>query len=115
MVEAVGDARPDQRVRRERAPTEQQIVQVEHRERPLACAVGAEGLGERVSMLGAPGEALCDYLTERPLRVDRAGVDVEHRLRAREAPRGGCVTLLLAHEVEQVGSVGSIEDAEPGG
>src|SRR3981081_3935112 len=80
----------------------------------IVCPVCAESLGERISMLGAPGEPLSDYFSERPLRVDRAGVDVEHRLRAREAPRAGRLTLLLADGVEQVGSVSGVEDAEAG-
>ncbi len=86
VVERVGDARPDHLVARERAPVEQQVVEIDHAQRALARAVGAEDLRERLAMLGAPREGLGEHLLQRRLRVDRARVDVEHRLRAREAP-----------------------------
>ena len=114
VVESVSHAWPDHLVGRERAPVQEQVVEIEKTERALAHRVGAEGLRERVAMLGAPRKRLRQHLRQRRLGVDRARVDVEHRLRAREAPAARGVTLLLAHEVEQVGRVARVEDPEAG-
>ena len=63
----------------------------------------------------APREGLGQQLAQRALGVDRARVDVQQRRLAREAPAGLADTRLLAHEVEQVGGVAGVEDAEAGG
>ena len=63
-------------------------------------------------MLGAPGKRLGQDVGERDLGVDRPRVDLEHRLRPREPPPAGRVTLLLADEIDQVDGVGRVEDAE---
>ena len=54
--------------------------------RARACApVGAEERRDRLAVLLAPREGLVEHLRQRPLRVDRARVDVEQRRLAREA------------------------------
>ena len=54
VLEAVAHRRSDDLIARERAPVEQQIVEVEHAQGTLARAVGAEARGERLAVLGAP-------------------------------------------------------------
>jgi hypothetical protein len=114
VVERIGDARPEHLVAGERAPIQQQIVEVDHAERALARPIGAKDLGERPAMLSTPRKGLRQHLLQGRLRVDGTRVDVEHRLRAREAPGAACVALFLAHVVEQVGRVARVEHAEAG-
>ena len=63
-------------------------------------------------MLGAPGMRVGENLLQGRLGVDGPGVDIEHRLRPREPPGTRGMPQLLAHEVEQVGRVAGVEDAE---
>jgi hypothetical protein len=67
---------------------------------------------ERVVVLGAPRERVAEHLAQRPLGVDGPRVDVSQRVLAREPPARLGVTLLLAHEVDQVGRVAGVEQAE---
>ena len=100
VVKAVGDARPEHRIACERAPVDQQVVEIEHAERPLPGSVCTEALGESLAVLLTPGKALREDLRQWSLSVDGIGVDVEHRLGAGEAARARRVTQLLAHEVD---------------
>ena len=70
--------------RGERAPEQQQVVEVDHAERPLARRVGLEQRRDRLAVLRAPREVLLDHARQRLLRVDRARVDVQQRALARE-------------------------------
>jgi hypothetical protein len=105
----------DDGVERERAPVQEQVVEVEHAEAALAGAVLDEQAGEVVAMALAPRERLGQELAQRPLGVDRARVDVQQRRLAREAPAGLAHARVLADEVEQVGGVAGVEHAEARG
>src|ERR1039458_4378743 len=87
MIEVIGDQRADRRITRERAPVEQQVVEIEDAEGALACPVGAEDLGEGLVVLITPGKELGEDLAQRCLGVDGAGIDVEHRRGTRKTPR----------------------------
>src|ERR1700752_2023300 len=80
----------------------------------LAGEVNAKRVAERVAVLRAPRKRALEHGVEGLLRVDGAGVDVEHRGGAGEAARAGGVPLLLADEVEQVGGIAGVEHAETG-
>ena len=105
----------DDRVLGQRAPVEQQVVEVDDAERALARPVVDEQPREVVGVALAPREGLGQQLAQRSLGVDRARVDVQQRRLAREAPAGLADTRLLADEVEQVGGVAGVEHAEAGG
>ncbi len=107
-----GDPRSRDRVREQRAPVQQQVVEVEHAERALARRVGSERLAQLLGVLGAPREVACEHLRERGLGVHHARVDVEHRVCARESPAALGVPALLADQVDQVGRVARVEHAE---
>jgi hypothetical protein len=115
VVERVADAAADDVVGGQGAPVQQQVVEVEHPERPLARPVGAEQRREVVGVLGAPWEVLVEHLAERALRVDRARVDVGERVLAREPGARRGVPVLLADEVEHVRGIAGVEQREAGG
>lgn len=96
----------------QRAPVEEQVIEIEDAKVALARSVGAEDLRERLAVLIAPREELCQDLTRRRLGVDGARMDVEHRCRARKAPRTIGSSMLLTDEVEQVAGVAGVENAE---
>jgi hypothetical protein len=112
MVDGARDLAADDGVLRERAPVEQQIVEVDHAERALARAVLDEQLREVLGVAVAPWERFGEQLAQRALGVDRARVDVEQRRLAREAPAGLPHAGVLADEVEQVGGIARVEHAE---
>ena len=114
VVDAGAQLRPDDRVLGQRAPVEQQVVEVDHPEPALARAVVDEQAREVVGVALAPREGLGQQLAQRALGVDRARVDVQQRRLAREAPAGLPDAGLLAHEVQQVGRVAGVEHAEAG-
>ena len=70
--------------RGQRAPEQQQVVEVDHAELPLARRVGLEQRRDRLAVLRAPREVLLDHARQRLLRVDRARVDVQQRALLRE-------------------------------
>ena len=112
MVKAGGQPRPGLRVARQRAPEDEQVVEIEDAERPLARRVAAKQAGQVVGVLGAPRKRLVDHLAHRPLGVDRPRIDVDQRLLAgKPAARLG-MSLFLAHEVDHVRRVPGIEQAE---
>src|ERR1039457_4691385 len=98
MIEAIGAQRADHLITNERAPVQQQVVEVEDAQRALACSVGAEDLRERLVVLVAPGKELGEDLAQRRLGVDRAGIDVEHRCGTRKTPRALGPSMFLANE-----------------
>ena len=112
VVEGVGHARSDHIVGRERAPVEEQVIEIEQGQLALARPVGAERLRERLAVLGTPWKRLGQDLRQRRLGVDGARVHVEHRLGARKTPSTRGVTLLLAHHVEKIGGVLGVEHPE---
>jgi len=114
VLEALSDQRADDLVGRERAPVQQQVIEIEHAERPLARAVAAKDLRERLVMLLAPRERFGQHLGQRRLGVDGPRVDVLHRLRAREAPCALGVTVFLAQVVEQIGRVTRVQHPKAG-
>ena len=96
VIEGVLDRRPRDLVDDERSPVEQQIVEVEHTERPLPLAVGFEQRAKRLDVLLAPREALRHHSAQRLLSVDRARVDVQRRALLGKPALGLSVTVLLA-------------------
>ena len=112
VIEGTRELRADHLIGAEGPPVEQQVVEVQDAEGALARSVGAEERRERLAVLLAPGIGLGEHLVERPLGVDGARVDVEQRLRPREAPCLSSVAVLLAHVVQDVGRVAGVEDPE---
>ena len=72
VVEHRGQLRPGVVVSGERAPVEQEVVEVEQLGRPLALAVGAEDPSELVQVGEAPGELLREHVRKLTLSVHGA-------------------------------------------
>ena len=112
VVKRRRNVRARMRVRHQRPPQEQQVIEIDGAEGALARGEGLKERAEDLEVLLAPREALGHDLPHRPLRVHRARVDVSERVLAREAPSGLAVTLLLPHEIEQVGGITRVEHRE---
>ena len=93
---------------------QQQVIEIEHAQRSLARGVAAQDLGHGVEVLLAPGKQLRDDLAYRALGVDGPGVDAGQRLLARKPPLAGRMTELVADEVQHVGGVSGVQQAEVG-
>ncbi len=112
VVEGRGQQRADHLVGGERAPEQQQVVEVGHAELALAGGVGLEQRRDRLAVLLAPREVLGQHARQRLLRVDRARVDVQQRPLAREARARLRVPVLLAQQVQDVRRVARVEHPE---
>ena len=98
----------------ERAPVEQEVVEVEQLGRPLALAVGAEDPSELVQVGEAPGEVLGEHVRKLTLSVHGARVDVgEGGLAGKAGARLGKTQLLTDH-VHEISAVGRVDDGELG-
>ena len=98
----------------QRTPVQEQVVEVEHSQRPLAGRVRLEERGHRFDVVLAPREVLGDDAGQRLLGVHRARVDVEQRALLREAPLALRVPVLLADHVDQIRRVAGVEHPEAG-
>src|SRR5262249_50387454 len=114
VVEHRGQTRAGDLVPGERPPVEQQVIEVERLCLAFALAVAHENAPDRLDVGLAPGELLSQHLRKSTLGVDRARVDVgQRRLPGKALARLG-VTELLANEVNEVGAVTGVEQAQTG-
>ena len=86
VIKAGGQPSARVRVAGQRAPEQEQVVQVDHAEGAFAGGIGAKQAGHGIAVLGTPRERLLDHLPDRTLRVDRARVHVGEGVLARETP-----------------------------
>ncbi len=110
------DLRREQRaeplVGRGGAPVEQQVVEVDETEKPLALYVSLADGGELVDLVVAPRRDLVDDLGQRTLRVDGARIEIEEGALLREAAPVARRAELVADEIDDVGRVAGVEHGE---
>ncbi len=112
VIDLRREQRPQPVVGRGGAPVEQQIVEVDEAEGPLALHVSATERGDLVDLFLAPGCDLVDDGRQRSLRVDRARIDVEQGRLLREPPPGPARTELVTDEIDDIGRIARVENRE---
>ena len=104
-VPARAQSRPHVGIAHERAPRDQQVVQVEQSACPFALRIGAQEPHDLVRVSERPRELVRDHLATGLLQAHRAGRDVGHRPARGHPPVGAVQTVLAAQEIEEVGDV----------
>lgn len=115
VVEALGELRADHLVRRERAPIQKQVVEIDHAKRLLTRRICLEESCDCFGVLLTPRKQFCDQLAQATLAVDRSRVDLKQRALLGKAGPALRMTVLLSKQVEDVGGVTGVEQAEPRG
>ena len=71
VVDLSADQRTESFVGRSSAPVEEEVVEVQQSEHPLAGDVRATDVADRLDLVDTPGRHLVDHRRQGPLRVDR--------------------------------------------
>ena len=104
----------ERRVLQQTVPVEQEVVVVEEVLGLLALHVGAHQRHELGLELHAPRPVLLERPLQWPQRIDPMRIDRQARVLAREAPCLRRQAELVAQDVDQIGGIAPVDDAEAG-